>query len=121
MVHVCLMNKALSLEGSAESAARKLALDQLFSSAGRTSETAWLTWGVLVWDPFFTCVFAEVAQSKVHKIKLIAYVAGANRHRCWFVSMVGFSGIRASDCSCMIRGSDLIQIRGSDLGLKLTM
>ena len=34
---------------------------------------------------------------------------------------LGFSGIRASDCSCMIRGSDLIQIRGSDLGLKLTM
>jgi hypothetical protein len=94
IIHVKLMNRALSLEGSADSAARKLALDELWSSAGRSSETAWLTWTGLEWDPFYTCVFAQIAQSKVHKVKLVAFVAGANRHRCWFLSLGDYLALR---------------------------
>ena len=39
------------------------------------------------WDPEFEAVFTEVLQSKVGRFKLIAFVAGADRHMCFFLAL----------------------------------
>jgi hypothetical protein len=39
----------------------------------------------MAWDPYFTCVFADVPQAKTSRFKLIAFVAGFDRHACWFL------------------------------------
>ena len=42
------------------------------------------------WDPFFKQVMVTVPQSKVHRVKIIAFAAGSNRHNCIFTSMGDF-------------------------------
>ena len=42
------------------------------------------------WDPEFEAVFTEVLQSKVGRFKLIAFVAGADRHMCFFLALADY-------------------------------
>ena len=59
---------------------------QLWDSVGRASETACLTWDDLEWDDEFNCVFVVIKESKLSKIKLIAFAAGVDRHCCFFLA-----------------------------------
>lgn len=70
------VNAALACASTIESATRRLGLSTLWHAAGRSSETACITWDVLEWDEEFSCVFVEVAQSKTSKVKIIALTAG---------------------------------------------
>ena len=51
-------------------------------------------WSSLDWDIEFTGVFTEIKQSKTHKSKIIAYVAGANRHLCFFLNTADYLATR---------------------------
>lgn len=57
------------------------------SASGRAGEAAWCSLNALRWDPHFTCVVEEIVQMKTNKIKLIPFVAGQHRHRCWFLQL----------------------------------
>lgn len=72
---------------AAQAATRNFALDCLFKAAGRSSETACCLWDSLEWDFENECVFIEIVESKKSKLKLIAYVAGADRHADWFIKL----------------------------------
>ena len=54
--------RGYALEGSPDSAMRKLALTCLWRSAGRTAEIAYITIDNMRWDPFHQAVFVEVPQ-----------------------------------------------------------
>lgn len=66
-----------------EAMMRKFGVLTLWAAAGRSSEAAYCGLDAMEWDPEFTCIFNEYKQFKTHKAKLIAMVAGANRHSCW--------------------------------------
>ena len=70
-----------------QSAKRALAILLQWVSAGRSGEVAWLTWDQLEWDSFFTCTFATISQTKVSKDKIIAMVAGRDRHGCAYQAL----------------------------------
>ena len=82
--HVKLMAKAWSLKGDAESAERKFQTICLWLTAGRSSEAAWLSWGTMDWDAGFDCLFAELPQSKVSEVKLVAFMAGNTAESCFY-------------------------------------
>ena len=42
------------------------------------------------WDPGMKAGFASIAQSKVSKVKIIAWIAGADRGRCIFLALGDF-------------------------------
>ena len=85
--HLRAMAKALSREGSSESAMRKLALTCCHQSAGRSSEVAWITWRGIDWDPHFKCCFVEVPCSKPGRFKIVPFAAGRDRHVCFFTAL----------------------------------
>ena len=89
-LHTRQLNEALSLEGSPEAVVRKLGITSVQRTAGRSSEIAFLTFDSLRWDPHFELVFIEVPQPKTHKVKVIAFAAGAHRHNDWFVDFADF-------------------------------
>ena len=68
-----------------EAAQRNFSLDCLFKAGGRSSETACCIYDSLEWDFENEGVFIEIIDSKKSKVKLIAYVAGADRESDWFV------------------------------------
>jgi hypothetical protein len=82
--HVKLMAKAWPLKGDAESAERKFQTICLWLTAGRSSEAAWLSWGTMDWDAEFDCLFAELPQSKVSEVKLVAFMAGNTAESCFY-------------------------------------
>jgi len=82
--HVQDMCKSLALSGTREAASRTFAVKCLHQAAGRSGEVAHLSYTRLRWDPYFKCVHAYFAQAKTSKVKIAAFVAGANRHSCCF-------------------------------------
>jgi hypothetical protein len=82
------INRAYAKTGTREAASRRFGIASAWGAAGRSSETACLTWDTgLEWDDEMEGVFAEIHQSKTAKAKLIAYVAGADRFCCWFLAL----------------------------------
>lgn len=88
--HLLAVNAAYSREGSAEAAMRKFALQLLKQAAGRSKEISWMTWEGLEWDIEFHCLFAEVPQPKVSKVKLCALPCGRTRHQCIYADLADF-------------------------------
>ena len=109
------INRALSIEGSPESARRKFELTSLWQSAGRSTEVlflstrthnslqfsprprslmllsvtpqiSWITLENMEYDSYFKQLIASTPQSKVSKTKLVFFAAGADRHSCWFLA-----------------------------------
>mmetsp|Transcript_11867 Transcript_11867/g.25044 ORF Transcript_11867/g.25044 Transcript_11867/m.25044 type:complete len:409 (-) Transcript_11867:690-1916(-) len=85
--HIAPVIGAHAKVGDLEATTRRLGISTLWHSAGRASETACCTWDGIEWDPEFGAAFVEIRQSKVSKAKLIAFVAGANRHIDWFLAL----------------------------------
>ena len=82
------VNAALARVGTIEAATRRLGLASAWHSAGRSSESACITWDTaLQYDEEMQAVYVEVKQSKISKAKLIAFVAGADRHCDWFLAL----------------------------------
>jgi len=81
------MARAWSLKGDAESAERKFQTICLWLTAGRSSEAAWLSWDAMDWDTEFDCLFAELPQSKVSAVKLVAFMAGITAASCFFACL----------------------------------
>lgn len=55
-----------------------------------TAEVACGTWDTMEWDPGMKAAFVSIAQSKVSKVKIIAWIAGADRGRCIFLALGDF-------------------------------
>lgn len=70
-----------------QSVERKLAVLGTWLMGGRSGEAAFMHVGGLRWDKFQQCIVAEVPQTKVSKLKLAAWVAGADRHSCIFLAL----------------------------------
>lgn len=90
LCHVKSISSALSKVGSAEASIRKIIINTLYRSVGRSSEVAWLTWDGFEWDPYFQCAFVEVPQQKTSKFKFIPIAAGIDRHCDWFLDLGDF-------------------------------
>ena len=87
LVSAAYMRAGSDKKLATQAATRNFSLDSLFKSAGRSSETACCIWDSLEWDFENSCVFIEIVESKKAKMKLIAYVAGADRHSDWFIKL----------------------------------
>ena len=94
---MCYSTFALSMNGAecersrlSQAAKRKLALTTTWRTAGRSSEAVTLTIDQLEWEDEFGAAYAEVAQTKVSKMKLIALVAGRHRHCCWLLDFADY-------------------------------
>ena len=85
--HVEAVNRAYARADGAEAAARKFAITVAYQISGRTSEAAWVTLDAMEWDGHFNCLIAEVPQSKTVKLKIAAFFAGVNQHRCFFTAL----------------------------------
>lgn len=85
--HVEQMVASYARKGSAEGSSRKLALLMLWQAARRSCEVAWSTHDSLRWDVEFKSLFIEILQSKTSKMKLVAFVSGANRHADLFLAL----------------------------------
>ena len=90
LTEVRLISRAYARYGSGEAAARKFTILTLQRAAGRSAETAWLTWEGLKWDAHFGHVYGEWPQPKGSKIKLAAFGAGQDRHACWFLGLADY-------------------------------
>ena len=75
---------------SADANQRKAIIRSVWSTAGRSSEVAWCNWDGFEYDDHFKCVFGEVFQVKVTKMKLVAFMAGADRHCDWNLDMADY-------------------------------
>ena len=84
------INAAYARANTPESAVRKFSIAHLWSAAGRSSEAAFCNLDGMQWDTLHQCVFVEYAQIKVSRVKLIACVAGATRHLCWFLNLANY-------------------------------
>ena len=71
-------------------ALRKFVIKSLHMAAGRTAEISWLHLLGLKWCVHFQCVFCEIPQTKTSKVKIIAFVAGNDRHACWFLDLADY-------------------------------
>ena len=82
------VNAALARAGTIDAATRRLGLQSAWHSGGRSSESACITWdNALQYDEEMQAVYVEIKQSKISKAKLIAFVAGADRHCDWFLAL----------------------------------
>ena len=63
-----------------QSADRKVTIKTAWQASGRSAEPAGMHWDAVEYDHYFKCAFFEVPQTKVAKLKLIALVAGVDRH-----------------------------------------
>ena len=81
------MAKLWSLKGDADSAERKFQTICLWLTAGRSSEAAWLSWDTMDWDAEFDIIFAELPQSKVSAVKLVAFMAGNTAESCFYACL----------------------------------
>ena len=73
-----------------QSADRKVTIKTAWQASGRSAEPAGMHWDAVEYDHYFKCAFFEVPQTKVAKLKLIALVAGVDRHSCWLLDMGDF-------------------------------
>lgn len=86
-----MVNAALARAGTSEAATRRLGLQSAWHSGGRSSESACITWDTaLQYDEEMQAVYVEIKQSKISKAKLIAFVAGADRHCDWFLALADY-------------------------------
>ena len=88
--HIMAFIKALSMQNTAVAAKRKFEIFTLWAAAGRAAETSYLTFDGMSWDSFLKCIFMEVPQLKTAKAKQIAFVAGENRHSCFYLGLADF-------------------------------
>ena len=72
------LNPAHILTHPTQARKRKFAVQTAKAIAGRSSETAYLTYHSLQYQSYFNCLFGEVPQVKVGKVKYFALV----RHTC---------------------------------------
>ena len=93
--HIMPMNGALARKGTIDAATRRFGIMSTWSAVGRSSECAGTCWDGLQWDPEFEGTFAEIRQSKTSKLKLIIYVAGADRFSCWYLALGDFLALHA--------------------------
>ena len=56
-------------------------------AVGRSGEIAATPWEGLEWDPELRAVYVEIRQSKVSKLKIIAFTCGSKRTNCWFLTL----------------------------------
>jgi hypothetical protein len=106
--HVEEMTRALALEGSAEAAMRKFAITCGHQAAGRPTELSFVAFDSMQWDPFFTCAIAELPMSKVSRMKHVAFVAGANRHCCFFLGLADHLALGGSSAYITYEDSDTV-------------
>jgi hypothetical protein len=85
--HIFEMAEAWSKMGEPEDALNKFQMICLWLAAGRSSETAWLSWDAMDFDVHYKCVIAELPQSKVSELKLVAFMAGSTADSCFFVAV----------------------------------
>jgi hypothetical protein len=52
-------------------------------TAGRTAESAFISWDNTYYDPLFNCAYISIYQWKVDEEKLIPFVAGGCMWLCW--------------------------------------
>ena len=52
-------------------------------TAGRTAESAFISWDSTYYDPLFNCAYISIYQWKVDEEKLIPFVAGGCMWLCW--------------------------------------
>jgi hypothetical protein len=64
-----------------------LALKMTTQSAGRSAEVAWLTVESLRWDRHLRICPGVIPQSKTSKPKMAAFLAGVDRHHCFFIDL----------------------------------
>ena len=64
---------------------RKLSISSLWCSAGRAREATWMHWDQFTWDEALQGLVYVLIQGKVHKTKLVLFLAGKDRHCCWFL------------------------------------
>jgi len=100
-----LITRSYSRVGNWEAALRAFAILTLQRTAGRSSETAWLTWEGMRWDPHFKHVFMEVPQPKKSKVKLVALGAGISRHADWFVTLGDYLALQPPTSGIYKEGS----------------
>lgn len=94
-----MVNAALARAGTSEAATRRLGLQSAWHSGGRSSESACITWDTaLQYDEEMQAVYVEIKQSKISKAKLIAFVAGADRHCDWFLALAKALSPQARKC-----------------------
>ena len=79
-----VMCRALALEGSAEAADRKMIVCSVIQGGCRAGELAFVLVEDMRWDPHFKVVQAKSSMVKVSKNKIISFMAGIDRHWCWF-------------------------------------
>ena len=90
------VNAALARAGTIDAATRRLGLESAWHSGGRSSESACITWdNTLQWDEEMQAVYVEIKQSKISKAKIIAFVAGADRHCDWFLALGDYMAMHA--------------------------
>eukprot|EP00966_Prymnesium_polylepis_P161123 3723381-Prymnesium_polylepis.1 len=92
--HLCAIDRAYALDGSAEAAMRAFSVETLWRAGGRGGETAYMHLDGLEWDPFYDCPYAEIAQTKTSKVKKVAFVAGVDRRHCWFLKLGDYLALR---------------------------
>jgi len=85
--HIQKMAAAWSEKGGAVDAVRKFQVLCLWLAAGRSSETAWMSWDSMDYDTNFCCLFAEMPQSEISDYKSVCYMAGACAESCFFTCM----------------------------------
>ena len=53
-------------------------------TAGRTAESAFISWDNTFYDAYFNCAYIAIYQWKVDEEKLIPLVAGGCMWLCWW-------------------------------------
>ena len=85
LVHVRALCASFSKAGTAEAAARKLAVKTLWRAAGRAGEPGALNYNGLRWNELFGTAVIESPQSKPSKLKFVTFPAGNDRHADWLL------------------------------------
>ena len=70
--------------GGNDSIERALLLALVHKSAGRPGEVGTFSFDVTRWDPHYRVLVASWPQPKTHKFKMMAVMAGRDRHLCLF-------------------------------------
>ena len=94
--HMQHISQALARMATPAAAMRKMGLKTLYYTCGRSGETRCISLEGLDWDWDAECLAADVSEFKVGKAKLIAIVAGANRHLDWFLDYADYLVLQQS-------------------------
>ena len=90
--------RALSCHANNESEARVAAEKALVLvcshlTCGRAAEVSWLKYTSRKWNPHLRCFFVTVPMTKTHKVKIIALVAGVDRHCDFFLALADYLSV----------------------------